>query len=723
MKIFSESRKAAGWVHLLGAASGVGLMILSPTAPSLAADADQASDTAIPQLAEITVTAQHVRENSQQVPIAISTLSSGTLQQQGAVSINTLSAAVPQITTAGKTWSNMYIRGVGTNSASPNNEPSVATYIDDVYDPSPYALSALYFNNIQQITVLKGPQGTLFGRDTTGGVVQIATADPKHQLGGNASVGYANYDTVDGNAYLTGGLTRDLAGDLAVVYHNQGRGWGYNPTYGTRINWNHNVAARSKWLYTPSDSTKVTTAFDYSNFTSDGANNQLLPGSFATDHVTTFPGNFNSVGTPNVDNSQQYGASVKIDRIFGPLHGVSITSYRNVRGKWLTDNDNTPNYWTEVENFNDADYVTQEFQLRNERPGRVKWQVGAFFFGDNVHVDPQATFGTKVKGGYTAAYGSQATRSTSAFGQVTTEIVSNTHLTLGLRYTDETLNEYGRNVNAQGAISGGPYYQKVVYRPWTWRVALDHQFTPNVLGYVSYDHGFQSGGFNLSSPGTAPFFPETIDAYEMGVKNEFLQHRVRMNVAAFYYDYKNLQVAIVPGGGSQIFTNAAAARNYGVDADLDFAVTDHLTLSLSGGWLNAKYADYPDAQGYTALGKAIPLPNARGQELPYSPPFTGAFNANYDLPTSIGEFKSQVGVSYQDRYFISPTEQPVAPTHTLLNASLEWWSNAAEPMGVRLWGRNLTNVYYPVNLISSTGGWYGTYAAPRTFGITLMKDF
>ena len=723
MKIYSESKKAVSWVHFLGAASGMSLMVLAHAPLATAADAGRDSNTAIPQLAEVTVTAQHVRENSQEVPIAISTVSAGTLQQQGAVSISTLSAAVPQITTAGKTWSNMYIRGVGTNSASPNNEPSVGTYIDDVYNPSPYALSALYFNNIRQITVLKGPQGTLFGRDTTGGVVQITTEDPKHQFGGNAELGYANYDTVSGNAYLTGGLAQDLAADLAVVYDNQGKGWGYNPTYDTRINWSHNVAARSKWLYTPSDSTRVTAAVDYSNFISDGANNQLLPGSFATDHVTTFPGNWNSVGTPNVDDVQQYGASVKVDQIFGALHAVSITSYRNVLGHWLTDNDNTPNYWTEVFNHNDSDYVTQEFQLRNEHPGRVKWQVGAFFFGDNVHVDPQASFGTKVKGGYTAAYGSQASRSTSLYGQATAEIVSRTHLTLGLRYTDETLDAYGDDEKANGQVSKGPFEDKVTYKPWTWRVALDHQFTPNVLGYVSYDHGFQSGGFNLSSPGSAPFFPETIDAYEMGLKNEFLHHRVRLNVAAFYYDYKNLQVAIVPGGGSQIFTNAAAARNYGVDVDLDFAVTDYLTLSMSGGWLNAKYVDYPDAQGYTALGKAIPLANASGQDLPFSPPFTGSINANYDLPTSVGEFKSQLGLSYQDRYYISPTERPVAPTHTLLNASVEWWSTADEPFGVRLWGRNLTNVYYPVNLISSTGGWYGTYAAPRTYGITLMKNF
>jgi iron complex outermembrane receptor protein len=618
----------------------------------------------------------------------------------------------------------MYIRGVGTNSNSPNNEPAVATYIDGVYDPSPYALATTYFNNIQQISVLKGPQGTLFGRDSTGGVVQIATADPKQAFGGNASIGYANYDTVDGSAYLTGGITKGLAADLAVIYHNQGTGWGYDAPFDTRINWRHNTAARSKWLYTPADTTKVTVALDYSNFTSDGANNQLLPGSFASsDHITTFPGNYNAEGTPNVFDSQEYGASATIDQLIGSLHAVSITSYRNVHGHWLTDSDDTANPFLEVLNFNDADYVTQELRLNNQNPGVVKWQVGAFFFGDNVHVDPYTLFGTKEPGGFEAFYGNQATRSASVFGQATVKVAERTHLTVGTRFTDETLRAYGDDTNSQQKVISGPFYSEVSYRPWTWRASLDHQFTEQVLGYVSYDHGFSSGGYNLTSPGSPAFLPETVNAYEMGMKDEFLNHRVRLNAAAFYYDYKNLQVAVIPGNATQIFTNAAAARNYGTDADLDFAVTDDLTLSASASWLNAKYVNYPFAEGWTPLGAPIHVANASGKELPFSPPFASSVSANYRVPTRMGAFAGQLNVSYHDRYYVSPTEEPVAPVYFLLNASVSWWSNASEPLGIRLWGENLLGAYYPANLLSSSIGWYGAYAAPRTYGITLTKDF
>lgn len=736
-----DRKKATCRAELLAAVSVAGLAALAPTARSMAADSQPAStsDTqaaalsadaqpasgSVPALAQVVVTAEHISENSQRVPISITTVSADQLTAQGAVSVKTLSDAVPSITTPGTFWANTYIRGVGTDSSNPNVEPAVATYVDGVYIPSSYALAGMALNNIQQISVLKGPQGTLFGRNTTGGVIQIATPTPQQEFSGNSSVGFSNYDTVTANTYLTGGVTHDLAGDLALAFDNQGEGYGYDPAFARRINWQHDTSVRSKWLYTPSDSTKVTTVVDYSNFVSDGANNQLLPGSFApADRAVGFPGNYNCLCIPNVGDVQTYGGAVTVNQIFGDLEAVSISSYRNVKGHWLSDSDNVPQYYDLSANSNDADYVTQELRLRNLHPGRVRWQVGAYFYGSNTHLDPQLTYGSKVgQKGYEAAYGNQTTRSESLFAQATTTIIQGTHLTTGMRYTDETMNGYGALVNGTGAIYSGPIYGQIVSNPWTWRVSLDHQFTRALLGYVSYDRGFKSGGFNLSSPTAAPFYPEKLDAYQAGLKSQFLNDRIRLNLSTFFYRFSNLQVTIVPGGGSQIDTNAASARNYGLDSEIDFAVTDRLTVTTNASWLKAYYASYLDAEGYTPLGVGINIPNASGRELPYSPRFTGSIDANYQVPTPIGDVKSTLGLSYQDAYDVSPTGEPVAPAYFLLNASMEWWSSSAEPIGVRLWGRNLTNSYYIANLITSSNGWYGTYAAPRTYGITVTKDF
>jgi iron complex outermembrane receptor protein len=437
-----------------------------------------------------------------------------------------------------------------------------------------------------------------------------------------------------------------------------------------------------------------------------------------------FPGDYNCLCVPNVGDVQTYGGAVTVSQIFGDLEGVSISSYRNVKGHWLSDSDNVPYYYDLSANSNDADYVTQELRLRNMHPGRVRWQVGAYFYGSNTHLDPQLTYGSKVgQNGYEAAYGNQTTRSESLFAQATTTITQATHLTTGMRYTDETMNGYGALVNNTGAIYSGPIYGQIVSNPWTWRASLDHQFTRTLLGYVSYDRGFKSGGFNLSSPTAAPYYPEKLDAYQAGLKSEFLNNRIRLNLSTFFYRFSNLQVTIVPGGGSQIDTNAASARNYGLDSELDFAVTDRLTVTTNASWLKAYYVSYLNAEGYTPLGVAIKIPDAGGRELPYSPRFTGSVDANYQVPTPIGDVKSTLGLSYQDAYDVSPTGEPVAPAYFLLNASMEWWSSSAEPIGVRLWGRNLTNSYYIANLITSSNGWYGTYAAPRTYGITVTKDF
>jgi iron complex outermembrane receptor protein len=371
----------------------------------------------------------------------------------------------------------------------------------------------------------------------------------------------------------------------------------------------------------------------------------------------------------------------------------------------------------------DSYYVTQELQLTNRNPDKVTWLVGAFYYGNQVFgSDPRIQYGTQIKNGYTAIYGVQDTSSASAFGQATAELVTNTKLTLGLRYTNEELKATGKSLSLTQQVTAGPYYQSFTSHPLTWRVALDHQFGADVLGYVSYNRGFKSGGYNLASPGSAPFFPEHVDAYETGLNSEFLDHRIRLNVSGFYYKYTDLQVAVVLGG-AQLFNNAARARNYGLDGSLDFAVSDHLTLSTGVGLLNAKYLDYPGARGYTPLGVAIPIANAKGADLPFAPPVTGFVNADYRLPTSIGVFRGMVNLSYNDRSFVTPDMGLKRPSYSMLNTSIEWRSLSDNSVAIRFWGRNLTDATYYVFATESATGWYVSQGAPRTFGVSVEKEF
>lgn len=779
MKSGSKHKKVIGLVHALGAASTAGLMALAPTARAIAADpqpvpasaaqnpeavpaytsavasnqpaagdtgaADApAADAAAPdttasgtsgQLAEITVFAQRVAQNLQKVPIVVDTVTAEQAQNRGVTNIQSLFSTIPNLTFATASYgTNTYIRGVGDNSASPNNEPSTAVYIDGVYYAQSQALTSFDFNNIQQIAVLKGPQGTLFGRNSTAGVIQITTPDPQQQLGGRVEAGYGNYDTLNGEGYLTGGLTDKLAANVSVLAMDQMDGFGRDLTNGTPTYLQKNVAIRTKWLYDLSAATQYRLEADYADFASGGTPDQFVPVSAGLGPTTTpkasynhgpFAGWYNVYGNPDHDDNMQYGAALTVDHDFGSVaHGQSISSYRYVTGYQVIDSDQTALNLNEINEHFDAHYVTQEFHLNNQNPGRFNWLVGAFYYGSQVFgSDPRIQYGSQLKNGYVAYHGVQDASSGSVFGQATAEIVDQTKLTLGMRYTYETLKDFSQTDSEAGLTTAGPFAQKIKSDPLTWRAALDHQFTSDIMGYASYNRGFKSGGFNLSSPGSAPFFPEYVDAYEMGLKSEFLDHRVRLNLAGFYYHYRDIQVAIVLGG-NQLFQNAAAARLYGLDESLDFVVTDHFTLSTGLGLLSAKYQDYPNARGYTPAGAAFPIANAAGASLPFAPPATGFVSADYhDLMTPVGKLGATVNLSYNDRSFVSPDMGLERPTYFMLNATVEWRALSDDSWSVRLWGKNLTNaIYYPFASESATG-WYVSLGQPRTYGITAEKDF
>jgi iron complex outermembrane recepter protein len=717
--MIDSEKKALSWSYLLGTVSCLGLMSLAPGTRVLAANSDEAPETLV--LEEVTVHAQRREENLQSVPITVDTVSGADAAARGSTSMWTLVNTIPNLSfTTGGSATNTYIRGVGDNSVSPNNEPSVAVYVDGVYNASSNALTAFSFNNIEQIEVLKGPQGTLFGRNATAGVIQIITPDPKHDFTGKVDVGYGNYATYSGDAYVTGGLTDKLSADLSVLGYNQIDGFGRDLTNNSPTYTEKSIAARSKWLYELSDATKIRITADYSDYDSGGLPDQFIPGSGRGPYL----GPFNVYGTPNFTDTMSYGASVRIDQDIGEaLHGVSISSYRWVSGDKAIDSDFTTPLINEIFNHNDSRYWTQEFQLTNRNPGPITWLAGAFYYGNQVFgADPWLQTGTQIAGGYRSQYGDQDTASGSVFGQATADLTTSTKLTLGLRYTDESLKAFTRTQNEAEKVVAGPFDQEIISRPLTWRVALDHQFTSDLLGYVSFNKGFKSGGFNLTTPGSAPFYPEHVDAYETGLKSEFIDHRVRLNVAAFYYNYSDLQVA-VSSGGAQLFENAAKARNYGLDGTLDVAATDRLTFSTGVGLLSAKYVSYPDARGYTIQGVPFLIDNAAGKYLPFAPRVSGFVSSNYRVPTFIGEFKGTANLSYTDVSYVTPDDGMIRPAYWMLNATLEWRPPSAQSFAVRIWGKNLTGADYDLFATEGPQGWYRSEGPPRQYGLTLEKDF
>src|SRR6267142_4603174 len=490
------------------------------------------SDTPIE---EIVVTAQRRRENLQDVPITVQAFSAQALESSGVTNAADLARVVPGMTmptSAGYTLP--HLRGVGITAIGPGIENSVALYVDGVYRGSSSS-DAIALNNVAGVEVEKGPQGTLFGRNATGGLIQVSTRDPKAgALSGSADLGYANYQTTSGDLYLAGGSDL-IAGDVAVNASHQNQGWGVNVATGQDVNATDlDLSVRSKWLIRPTDSTKVTLIFDYADVrfsTSALQNYGNTPNFF-------YPGGtIQELSKYDVDldsqpkrHLQDGGVSVQLDQDLGFASFVDIVSYRRDTYRWNVDFDLGPNPYSTNTPYQVDKQFTDELQLLSHNQSRLTWVLGLYYYYADNGYDPQVVnfSGPAVNAlkPITLVHNTtfQETNSVAAYGQGTLDLGSRTKLTVGARYTNEQRSLDGVQVaylNGVVPVTLANVDTSVTTHTPTWRIALDHDFTDTIHAYTSYNRGFKSGGYNVTAPSLAPYSPEKLDAYEVGVKTQF----------------------------------------------------------------------------------------------------------------------------------------------------------------------------------------------------------
>ena len=696
---------------------GFATLVFSPlTQAQDAAVAPQS--TAGAQLAEITVTAQKRVERAQDVPISDSTVSATEALSRGITDTTSLQMAVPGLVidhTANE--GNIFIRGVGTNLFGPSSEQTVAVYVDNVYMPSPEA-NLFSFNNIDRVEVLKGPQGTLFGRNTTGGVVQIITKDPSTTFGGDLSVGYANYDTVTSQGYVTGGVLPDLAADLAVMYENQGIGWGHNFTTDRENGFEakDNYALRSKWKFTPSDATTIRLILDYSREYSNYAY-QIVPGVHsAVDPTITYPGRYNALGDLNdFELEREKGASLQLEQEAQFFRIVNILSYRHTEVGYFLDQDDTPVVAADLNLPSVAHDWTEELQIHSLDSSRIKWLLGGFFYDAYAAYTP-----VNIDDGAVVISDYQKTRSPAGFGQATIPLIADTNVTAGVRYTSEHQSFSGTTY--LGDTDAGTFPSSQTFSKTTWRFALDHHFSTDVMAYLSADRGFKSGGYNMITvAGTDSFLPETLDAYELGLKSEMLDHRVRANAAAFWYNYTNIQIEVPITGGTTT-VNGPKARIKGLEGEVDAKPIEPLTLSAGVTLLDAKYTEYPNALAIGSEGQSSVV-DATGHYIVGAPKVTGNLSAAYLIRLPTGKLEPNLSVRYDDGYFFYADNRLTQPSYTVLNATLTWYS-LDDHWNVQAWGKNLNNALYYEGRSEQGGlGDAQRQAPPRTYGVTVHMKF
>lgn len=729
------SKRTKPSAHRLRMLSSMSLLALSLSlAPAARAEAAADDVQANPNggLEEIVVTAQKRGENLQNVPIAVSAFSGEALATKGIQSVVELTSITPGLTyTVQASQATPRIRGIGTAVAGTGNESSVATYVDGVYYASATG-SILSFNNVEQVAILKGPQGTLFGRNATGGLIQITTADPKDEFQGNARIGYGSQNTLGGDLYLTGGLGAGVAANLAVHYSNQMDGFGINKATGQDVNKTRDIGVRAKLKFDLGEDTTAVAAFDYGHTINAGPAYRPVYGQKALFTGYSFTGGFNDADANTQPRSsvEQYGASLNLTHAFSGVKLVSITAYRHTLWDVQFDSDSTPANLFFVNVHEPDEQFSQELQLVSTGNGPFKWMLGGYYFHGKATVSP-GIIGLPAFGFIQTVRANQSANSYAGFAQGTYSLTDATSLTLGLRYTNEskTINSNGDlNFLATGfVLPAAPYTAKSHVSKLTWRAALDHKVTQDVLIYTSYNRGFKSGGYNLFAL-NAPnvFVPEQLDAFELGLKSELLDRRLRFNAAGFYYDFKNIQLNTYVNSAPAIY-NGKSAKLYGLDADITAAPVPGLTLTAGLSLVHARFDDFPIATtvilptGGLVLG---PFVSAKGKRLPQTPSMqiNLGFEYKHSLPT--GSLSFAADYFHSTRWYEGPENRLSQAPYSLVNASITWNLDADEKYSVKAWGRNLTNARHANQLTAQTNDLDMIQpAAPRTYGASFSVKF
>lgn len=702
---------------------------------------------AFAQLEEVIVTAQRRQESLRDVPISVVAISEEALVSAGITSTVNLPELVPSVKMdrsgpSGK----LFIRGVGNTSGGTGEEGANALYVDGVYLYD-MKQSVLKFNNIERIEVLKGPQGTLFGRNSSGGLINIITREPGDEVVVKANVGFGNYDTRTAQAYLASPLSDTLSADIALTSTDQGEGWGKNLATGKDVGKGWDWGARSKLVWRPSDTAKITLAGEYAKMSDDFAVFRTAPGGLGV-AGTVPPSDPFDTNASDAQYTRQRNAGVSLTGEFD-LDWATLTSisgYRDNETANSLDIDTGPLPLVRLDLRSVTTTFQQEFRLASNTVEPWSWQAGVFYMHAKARLKPQVTSGTAFGGldNGLAVFSTMTTDSYAGFGEFGYAIGPDTRLIAGIRFTRDERRLDGEEVPV-GGMPGVPISRRasVADEEITWRLAIHHDISDNVSAYASYNRGFKAGTFSMSSLFHDPVEPQVVDAYEVGLKSELFDRRLRLNGAAFYYDISDYQVrAATALGAPPVLLNAASVETYGLEIDFEAMPVDGLRIFGSGTYLKSEFSSFPfaphtyplpavctpngPAPGMTTgapIGGAVTcLGSAKGNDTPLAPRFAGTLGASYSMPLGpSGELRVSGLYSYSDSYAFEPDNRLKQPSHGIFNASIAYYPTLN--WGVELWGRNLADKTHFVQMAGSELADIAVPAAPRTYGLTFMYTY
>ncbi len=696
-------------------------------------------------LEDIIVTAQRRTENGKDVPIAVRSWSGIDLASGGVGTVADLQQIDSSLTVSSQSGVIIpFLRGIGNPASStPGNESSVPVYVDEIYLGRLYPVY-LSLADIDRLEVLKGPQGTLFGRNATGGLVQIFTRSPGEEPEAGIELGYSNFQTLRGKVYAATPLGSTAAINLSVSAQHMGGGWGHNLTTGDDTYFTNYLNVRTKLVTDLSDRTQLRlSAYRAYQHSSQGeVQGAVLRGSLRGQpplFETPFdaPSGFYDLKTdhPSFHRHHGYGGSLKIAHDLGFADLINITAYRHARETWHSEGDLTDAPYLSY-NLRPRDTtISQELQLKSKPDATTPWIVGAYYLDFFAAIDPTSVFGDAISAtgiDRLDLVGWQKLHSYALFGQTSLPLPGKSgHLTLGLRYTIDEVHGYGEtrviDAGQSHARLTSSYRDSRTFDKLTFKAAVDRRLSDDVMAYASVSRGYKSGGFNTLPLDSPPLLPETVDAYEAGIKIQSARRNARLNLAIFRNDIRNPQVQIVrnmDGVAVNQFANAERARTQGVEFDASARLAKGLQIDMSGQFLDARFMRFTDAPINTPLlvppyGVITTSGDVSGNRTVQAPKFKATLRARYDFATDDARIRLDASVAYRSSFKWEPDNRVTEPALTLVNASVTYEPDDVPGLSVRLWSNNLTNRKYLSNELTQSGpvGYMASPAEPRTFGI------
>lgn len=673
---------------------------------------------------DIIVTAERRETSLLRTPVSITVVSAKDLQERRIESLNDLATSVPGLAASGGApQTSLFIRGIGTSD--PGSPPSIGVYVDDVYNPRAFGNSLFDLPDVQSVEVLRGPQGTLYGQNSSGGAIKITSRRPSEEFEGSALVEVGNYNSFRGQVYVTGPIIPGLL-SASLAYTSRNRdGYVYNETLDYWVEDARSNQLRAKLLFTPADNFEATLSGTVLRDKSDTQSVAPLNYGTGDPYKTYSPRRFDP--SRDVDG---VSLNAKWD-ISDSVTLKSITAYRSMSNLNPHDVSGLPTFRSGFIQLLLNDQWSQEFQVLGDI-GRLNYIVGAVYRNEVFSLDRNAW----TNEAYTQIVSEQTVVDKAIYGQINYELLDGLKITAGGRYgwqTNDFDNQFYRT-NADFERTSLVYsvagltYDDNDFSP---KIGIDYQFSPYWLGYVSWTRGSKAGGFNRSAStaqiANLPVRPETVTTYEAGLKGRTANNVFQATLTGFYNDFKEYQATITnPTVDGQIIVgnvvaNAAEATTYGAEFEGTLRPVSGLEARFAAAYLETRFDSFANPTGAAAT-------DYTGNELPYSPRWIFSGDINYTLPLKIsGKLSIRGTVDYSAKTFGDVANRVAVQIPEQLNVNL----GANYRTGDGLWEfqllvRNLLNReevigYRSIN--ASLGTDSAKFSAPRMVTLGVRRNF